>query len=236
MELSQEDKEFLKTYKVGDYERPSVTVDMLVFTVVDKDLKLMLIKRKNPPYRNCWAIPGGFVNMDEDIKTAAERELKEETNMDAYLEQFGVFGQPNRDPRTRVISIVYLALVPEVNFTYNMLAGDDAKEAKLFTVKYGNKLEFDEDINLAFDHENIIKEGIEALRLRLQYSDIAFHLVDKNKFTFLDLQNVYEAITGKPFVKSNFRTMIKRSYNLVETGELSRKYQRPAKYYKLEVK
>ena len=106
--LSKEDKEFLKTYKADDYEHPSVTVDMLIFTVIE-DLSIMLIKRKNPPYKDKWAIPGGFVNIDESGDTAAKRELKEETGVDCYLEQFKVFGEVNRDPRTRVISVAHLA-------------------------------------------------------------------------------------------------------------------------------
>lgn len=228
--LSEEDKNFLKTYNADEYEHPSVTVDMLIFTVEDGQLKLMLIKRKNPPYKDCWAIPGGFVNIDEDVRTAAERELEEETHMHAYLEQFGVFGAVKRDPRTRVISIGYLALTPYYNFC-KMYAGDDAKEVKVYEVSLKDKLTFNEDIDLAFDHEEIITMGIKRLRERLQYSDIAFNLVSE-KFTLSDLQEVYEAILEEPLHKSNFRRKIKQQFNLVATGEVSKKYQRPAKFYR----
>ena len=117
------EKEFLAKYRPGNYERPSVTVDMLVFTVEDvrppgrsvpdKVLKLLLIRRKNHPFMNQWAIPGGFVNIDESVDAAAARELKEETSVeDVYLEQLYTWGEVNRDPRMRVISTSYLALVP----------------------------------------------------------------------------------------------------------------------------
>ena len=138
------EKEFLAKYRPGNYERPSVTVDMLVFTVEDvrppgrsvpdKVLKLLLIRRKNHPFMNQWAIPGGFVNIDESVDAAAARELKEETSVeDVYLEQLYTWGEVNRDPRMRVISTSYLALVPGEGLKPR--AGDDAAEAVWFTVR-----------------------------------------------------------------------------------------------------
>lgn len=249
-DLSNEDKEFLKTYDVKKYERPSVTVDMLIFTVEEGKLKLMLIQRKNPPYKDKWAIPGGFVNIDESILKAAERELEEETGMAAFLQQFETFGEVNRDPRTRVISIGYLALVQPRNFTYCMHAGDDAKEAKLFDVELlentsvvkkftnievGNVYTHD----LAFDHAYIIQRGIRSLQTQLRHntSRIAFSLVNP-EFTMFDYQQVYEAILGKKFLKANFRRTFERDYiktGIVEfTGKHSNKYPHPAKLYKLK--
>lgn len=228
--LGKEDEQFLKTYNADKYEHPSVTVDMLIFTVEDNKLKLMLIKRKNSPYKDHWAIPGGFVNIDESVKTAAERELQEETNMSAFLEEFGVFGEVNRDPRTRVISIGYLALIPNWQFS-KMYAGDDAKEVEIFEVTYNNKLQFNKSIELAFDHDYIIRTGIEKLREKLQYTDIAFKLLGE-EFTLFDLQKVYEAILGYPLSKSNFRRSIRSKFKLVDTGKVSKKYQRPAKIYR----
>lgn len=142
------EKEFLKKYNPGDYQRPSVTVDMLLFTVGDKykskeknyrklpekALKILLIKRKDHPYIEQWAIPGGFVNINESIDEAMYRELKEETNIDnVYLEQLYTWGEVDRDPRMRVISTSYIALVPEDDLKPK--AGDDALEVRWFTVK-----------------------------------------------------------------------------------------------------
>lgn len=138
------EEEFLKNYKPGDYERPSVTVDMLIFTTVDKvsenvkkldekELKILLIKRKDHPYIGQWALPGGFVDMQESLDEAAYRELKEETNIEnVYMEQLATFGEPKRDPRMRVISTAYMALVPSNNL--NPIAGDDAEDVAWFTV------------------------------------------------------------------------------------------------------
>lgn len=149
MELRNKDglteKEFLAQYKPGDYERPSATVDMLLFTVDDseidsnrqmpeKELKILLIKRKDHPYMGHWAIPGGFVDINEDMDNAVYRELKEETNIEnVFMEQLYTWGNANRDPRMRVISTSYLALVSKEGL--NPVAGDDAEEVKWFTVK-----------------------------------------------------------------------------------------------------
>ena len=225
--LSKEDENFLKTYNANDYEHPSVTVDMLIFTIEENKLKLMLIKRKKPPYKDHWAIPGGFVNIDESVTIAAKRELKEETNVDAggYLYQFSVYGEVNRDPRTRVISIAYLALIPETTLTYQgICAGDDAKEVQFFDID--NLPE-----QLAFDHATIIKDGLNCLRERSKYSDIAFNLLPC-EFTMHEIQKVYEAILGYTLDNSNFRRTIRTKFNLEDTGKKKHVYQRPAKIYR----
>lgn len=154
------EKEFLEIYKPGDYQRPSVTVDMLLFTVGDKNgikiaknhrklaekgLKILLIKRKDHPYIGKWAIPGGFVEISESIDDAVYRELKEETNIDnVYMEQLYTWGDVNRDPRMRVMSVSYMALVPQESL--KPIAGDDAEEVRWFNV-YKDKLATDEDGN-----------------------------------------------------------------------------------------
>lgn len=147
-EKGMTEAEFLNWYKREEkdkYEKPSVTVDMLIYTVADrkkesnrklakKDLRILLIKRKDHPYIGQWAIPGGFVNMNESVEASAIRELKEETNVDSvYMEQLYTWGEANRDPRMRVISTSYMALVDSSNL--NVKAGDDAEEAKWFTIK-----------------------------------------------------------------------------------------------------
>lgn len=140
------EKEFLEQYKPGDYERPSNTVDMLLFTIGDKEnenirkltekeLKIMLIKRGDHPYMGCWAIPGGFVNINEGLSSACYRELKEETNVEnIYFEQLKTFGDNvKRDPRMRVISVAYMALADVTNI--KPIAGDDADEVKWFSIR-----------------------------------------------------------------------------------------------------
>ena len=186
------EKEFLETYKPGDYERPSVTADILLFTIEnkekinertndEKDLKVLLIKRNNHPYMNKWALPGGFVGMDEDIETSAYRELKEETNIseNVYLEQLYTFSNPNRDPRMRVISTAYMALTPATNVK-KTLAGDDACDANWFTIR---KTKVNEnDINRIDVLEIINKD----LNIHMKY-DVIYSFA--NKKTIINKRN-----------------------------------------------
>lgn len=157
------------------YEKPSVTVDMLVFTVDEQALKLLLIKRKNDPFKACWAIPGGFVNIDESLDDAAARELREETGLNnIYMEQLYTWGAVNRDPRSRVISTSYIALTSKEGL--RPIAGDDAQEAKWFIIKKTKiediseetsdwRLELESEdgqVNISYTMtENIIKNGVE---------------------------------------------------------------------------
>ena len=183
--ISKEEKEFLEQYDVTKFERPSVTADIVIFTLDDSDeLNILLIKRGGFPYKDHWAIPGGFLEAGkESIDEAAARELKTETNIDnVYLKQLYTFGDLGRDPRTTVLSVAYTALVPKHKL--NIRAGDDAKEAKLFSIKYDvNGIIFtNEDTvitenDLAFDHAEIIKMAITRLRNRIDYEDDAFNEV-----------------------------------------------------------
>lgn len=231
--------EFLKNYKPGDYERPSVTVDILVLGMSKKldGLKVLLIQRKDHPYINCWALPGGFVNMDESAYEAACRELEEETGLTGvYLEQLYTMSKPDRDPRMRIIDLSYIALIP----TVSVIARDDAKDALWFDVtlsetemifcneerniKISYKVEpkffkngivtvegyvpvLESEDALAFDHAEIILEGLLRIRNKVIYSDIAFNLLPE-EFTLPDLQSVYEKILGRELYKTNFRSNI----------------------------
>ena len=217
-------------------------------------LNLLLIKRNGCPFRNKWAIPGGFLDLtkNETIEQAATRELLEETNIKGYLEQFGVFSEPDRDPRTRVISNGFVALVPAEQLLQNMRAGDDAKEVELFELNLltPNKPEFSclqnaygftvQKEDLAFDHSEIIKKGIEFLQQKIVYGNnkfIFFNFLNKESFTISDLQKIYEAIKGEKVRTSNFRRDFIKKYIkeglAEETGELLQQYQRPAKLYRL---
>jgi len=225
--ISKEEKEFLEQYDVTMFERPSVTADIVIFTLDSSDeLNILLIKRGGFPYKDCWAIPGGFLEAGkESIDEAAARELRTETNIDnVYLKQLYTFGDPGRDPRTTVLSVAYTALVPKHKL--NIKAGDDAKEAKLFTIKYdvngiiftnGNKVITESD--LAFDHAEIIKMAITRLRNRIEYEDDAFNLLkDKNEFTISELKRIHETIKNKSLDLPNFRKSFLRDY--VATGKV----------------
>lgn len=278
------EEEFLRQYSPGNYERPSVTVDMLLFTVVDKvvedirklnekELRILLIKRKDHPYIGEWAIPGGFVNINESIEEAAYRELKEETNIDnIYMEQLATFGDVDRDPRMRVISTAYMALVPNKNL--NPIAGDDAENVAWFTIKRGEITEREQGISfnlilenkeenilisykiiekysysgvtktkevlytvnkesnneIAFDHVKIINMALDRLKNKVEYTSIAFNLVDEY-FTMADIQSIYEILLNKKFHRMEFMRKTKKM--LIETDKVNTdKGHRPAKYYK----
>jgi 8-oxo-dGTP diphosphatase len=214
-----------KNYDATKYDRPSVTVDVLLFTIDSGELKLLLVKRNREPFRGSWALPGGFVKMDEPIDEAAERELYEETGVkDVYLEQLYTFGDLKRDPRTRVITVTYLALSDNKN--RKLRSTGDAREASFFAI---SKLP-----ELAFDHEKIIKYGVERLRNKIGYSSIAFGLLPEI-FTLTELQKVYEVIMGTKIDKRNFRKKILSSELLRATANKSTGgAHRPALLYRFQ--
>lgn len=174
------------------YPHPSVTTDCVIFGFDGMKLKVLLIERGAEPYKGEWAFPGGFVKMDETVEEGAKRELKEETNLEPdYIEQFHCFSDVNRDPRERVISIAFLALVK----TAEVQGGDDAAQAKWFAL--------DEVPSLAFDHESILRMAMSKLRERMHFQPIGFELLPE-KFTLKELQMLYEAILGVHFDRRNF--------------------------------
>ena len=207
---------------IEGYARPAVPVDVLLFTIRDEKLQLALIKRGIEPFKNRWAIPGGFVRMDEELEEAARREIEEETGVrDVFLEQLYTFGQPNRDPRTRVITIVYFALVPGEHLT--LRADTDASDASWFAV--------DEIPALAFDHNEIVGIGIERLKSKIEYSNVAYGLLPA-RFRLSELQRVYEIILGRVLDKRNFRKRV-LALDLVEaTEKYSSGAHRPAQLFR----
>lgn len=167
------------------YPHPSVTTDCVIFGFDGTRLNVLLIERGNDPYKGCWAFPGGFLNMDESALEGAKRELYEETGLrDAYIHQFHAFSAPDRDPRERVISIAYFALVRLTD----VKAGDDAAKAQWFPL--------DEMPPLAFDHDKMLREALKALRRMIHFEPIGVELLPEN-FTKTQLQSLYEAILGK---------------------------------------
>ncbi len=242
---SKEEKEFLEQYDVTQFERPSVTADIVIFTLDDADeLNILLIKRGGFPYKDCWAIPGGFLEAGkESIDEAAARELRTETNIDdVYPKQLYTFGDLGRDPRTTVISVAYTALVPKHKL--DIKAGDDAKEAKLFAIKYdvngiiftnGNTVITESD--LAFDHAEIIKMAITRLRNRIDYEDDAFNLLkNKEKFTISELKRIHETIKNRTLDLPNFRKTFLRDYvstgKVIDLNKTESSKGKPARLYK----
>ena len=217
-----------------DFPRPSVTVDCIILGFDAEDetpvLRVLLIKRADEPFKGMWAIPGGFVETSdidgqgESIDEAARRELREETGITvAYLEQLYTFGTPGRDPRGRVISVAYMALVHQ----QEVIAGSDAAEAQWFAVE--DALDHGK---LAFDHRDILKLAVQRLQGKVRYAPIGFNLLP-TKFTLKELQKLYEVILMRDLDKGNFRKKMLAMGILVEAGTQDTKY-RASKLYRFD--
>jgi 8-oxo-dGTP diphosphatase len=210
------------TYK---YPRAALTVDCVVFGMDDEDLKVLLIERGLPPYEGEWALPGGFIQVDETADEAALRELKEETGLGkVFLEQLYTFSGLERDPRERVISIAYYALVNLVD--HRVQAATDAREAAWFSV--------DDVPSLAFDHENILNVALDRLRGKLGYQPIGFELLPQ-KFALSQLQHLYEVVLERQLDKRNFRKKVLATGLLIETKEVQKDVaHRAARLYRFD--
>jgi 8-oxo-dGTP diphosphatase len=211
-------------YDVTQYERPSVTVDTVIFTLRQKELQVLLVQRKHWPYEGMWAIPGGFVHMDESLEDAARRELAEETGVDdsdIYLEQLYTFGDPMRDPRTRVITVSYFALI--CSDRLQLHADTDAAAAAWFSAYRPPPL--------AFDHADILAYAIQRLRYKVEYTAVAFQLLPAT-FTLTELQKAYEHILGEGLDKRNFRRKVLAAGVLEITPHIRSGDHRPARLYR----
>ena len=189
----------------------SLAVDAIVFGYSkEQGVSILLIKRKYPPFKGDWAIPGGFVLDSESLEEAVERELLEETGIKInYLEQLYTFGKPNRDPRQRIVSVAYFGLVKSTQFE-KLNASTDAEEAQWFNIKNLPKL--------AFDHANILTIAIERIRNKIKYQPIGFELLDK-KFPFSDLEHVYAILLDREIDRRNFKKKIQKLGILEELNE-----------------
>jgi 8-oxo-dGTP diphosphatase len=206
-----------------EFPRPALSVDIVIFSVWNESLQILLIQRGSPPFKDHWAIPGGFVKIDESLEDAACRELKEETNLEAaYLEQLYTYGHPERDPRGRVVTVAYFALVPP-RAVNNVQGGSDAIKADWFPI---------ENIPaVAFDHQEIIQYALRRLRYKLEYSAVGFELLP-DEFTLSELQKTYEIILGERIDKRNFRRRILSAGVIEETAHMRSGEGRPARLYR----
>ncbi len=205
----------------------SVTVDLVVLTIRDGELCALVVRRGNDPYQGRWALPGGFVGPDENLVDAARRELEEETSVrleEARLEQLASYGDPDRDPRGRVVSVAWLAVVPRGT---DPTAGSDASAARWRPVD--GLLEVD---GLAFDHRRILTDGVERARSKLEYTALATAFVAP-EFTIAELRSVYEVVWGVALDPGNFHRKVTGAGFLEPTGRsVQRGPGRPAAMFR----
>ncbi len=212
-----------ENYDASKYDRPSVTTDIVIFTLRNQDLQVLLVKRKHWPFEGSWAIPGGFVRMEESLEESARRELWEETGVkDVYLEQLYTFGKPGRDPRTRVITVAYLAVAPAGQIAPR--AGSDAAQARWWSI-------YKLPDELAFDHAEILAYALIRLRYKLEYTAVGFELLPE-EFTLAELQAAYEIILGEDLDKANFRKKLAKANVVEATGHYRQTAGRPAELYR----
>jgi 8-oxo-dGTP diphosphatase len=205
------------------FPRPALTVDIIIFTVREAHLQVLLICRGEPPYKGEWALPGGFVRMEESLEDAATRELEEETGIqNAYLEQLFTYGDPKRDPRGRVVTVAYFSLIP-TDKPVHPEGGTDVSQAGWFPV---------EDLPpLAFDHSEILTYALRRLRYKLEYSAVGFELLP-SEFSLSEIQSTYEIILGEKLDKRNFRRRIISAGIIEETAHMRSGEGRPARLFR----
>jgi len=230
---------FLASYDASAFPHPSVTVDVAALSAHDGHLWATLIKRSQAPFRGSWALPGGFVHMDESLNQAAERVLADETGLqDVFLEQLYTFGQPARDPRTRVITVAYYALVDWRRL--QPLQTEEQPALLRLSVEWSGETDgpvqaLDADgevLPLAFDHADILGTAVKRIRGKLDYVPIGFQLLP-TRFSLRQLQEVHETILSRPLNKDSFRRRMLDSGYLEATGEHEKDVDhRPAELYR----
>ncbi|MGV3531461.1 MAG: NUDIX hydrolase [Chthoniobacteraceae bacterium] len=210
-----------------EYPRAALTVDCVVFGLDEGELKILLIQRGLAPFKGKWALPGGFVRVDETLDEAARRELEEETGLHkVFLEQLYTFGTVNRDPRERVVSVAYYSLVKLAEHPPS--GATDASDAAWFPVASPPAL--------AFDHAEILKTAVERLRSKVRYEPIGFELLP-TKFTLSELQHLYEAVLQTPLDKRNFRKKILATGVITPLKEVARRgAHRPAQLFRFDAR
>lgn len=213
--------------KRAEYENPAVTVDLCIFTVSERQLKALLVKRAEEPYQGYWSLPGGFLKTGESLDVAAQRILAEKAPVhDVYMEQLYTFGSPQRDPRSRVITIAYIALIPWQNLP-------KPETAKISDSSWSS---VDSLPMLAFDHNQILEVAVRRLRAKVSYSNIVHGLMPL-QFSLSELQNMYECIINDRLDKRNFRKRMLSTGLLQQTGnKFKAGAHRPAMLYQFKTK
>ncbi len=223
--MTREDKAFLASYDPAAFERPSVTVDLVLLSVREGALHALLMRRAQPPAEGRWALPGGFVRIDESLDDAARRILHEKARIaSVFLEQLYTFGAVDRDPRMRIITVAYYALLPAARFDKALKESSELALAKITTAwkgEAGGRAEAHAAdgvrLSLAFDHADILGLAVKRLRGKLDYSQVGFELLPP-QFTLRALQDVHEAILGVRFNKPAFRRRMLDKGVLEPTG------------------
>ena len=207
------------------YEQPGVTVDLVIFTVAEDKLQVLLVKRAEEPFAGFWSIPGGFLQTGESLDDAALRVMQDKTGVsEVYLEQLYTFGKPDRDPRARVITVTYFALIP----WKSLVQPASSKVAGVAWVPV------DAAPELAFDHREILEYAVRRLRAKADYSNIVYGLLPLN-FTLSELQKMYETIINAPLDKRNFRKKMLATGLLRSTGKKTAAgAHRPAELYQFK--
>ncbi|MDB2576877.1 NUDIX hydrolase [Planctomycetota bacterium] len=226
-----EDTRFLAEYDASEFERPSVAVDVALLTVHEGGLRVLLVERVEPPQRGAWALPGGFVGMNESLDDAAARVLRDKGGLEGiFLEQLYSFGSPGRDPRTRVISVAYVALVDHARLE---ATGRPLAELQVpWEGEEGGPVQA-EGMRLAFDHAEILGAAVKRLRGKLDYAALGFQLLP-DRFTLRDLQTVHETILGRELNKDSFRRRMLATGLIEPTGEREQNVlHRPAELYRI---
>jgi 8-oxo-dGTP diphosphatase len=233
-----EDAAYLATYDPSDFERPSVTVDVALLSVKDDALVTLLLRREAPPYRGRHALPGGFLGMDEPLDGAAARVLRDKAGLeDVFLEQLYTFGAVHRDPRTRVVTVAYYALVDPGRLERAAAGTTLARVEVPWEGETGGPVEVhaaerERALTLAFDHAEILGTAVKRIRGKLDYTPIGFQLLPE-RFTLTELQRVHETVLDRPLNKDSFRRRMLASGQLEATGELQREVDhRPAELYR----
>ena len=222
------EEEFLANYDIHKYDTPLTTVDLVIFTVIDGELKVLVVKRSEYPEKGKWSLPGGFIQTgtDESIEAAAIRKLKEKTGViSPYIEQLQTIGNKDRDPRGWSLTVVYFALV--AHDAVNPAAGKSVSETRWLTVNGDNSI-----TQLAFDHDQILSLAYSRLQSKVEYTALPLHLLP-DEFTLTEFQQIFEVILDRAVDKSAFRRRI-READIVEEipGKMRHGSNRPAKLYK----
>jgi 8-oxo-dGTP diphosphatase len=237
---SEGESAFLASYDATKYDRPSVAVDVALVAAFAGDLSTLLITRDEHPFKGQHALPGGFLRRDEALEEAATRVLRDKANLrGVFLEQLYTFGDPDRDPRTRVLSVVYYALVDEERFRAAAPGGRGVRTGRIVVPwegETGGPVKVIDDrgrgLSLAFDHAEILGMAVKRLRGKLDYAPVGFQLLGET-FTLLELQRVHETVLGRPVNKDSFRRRMLASGQLESTGRAQRGVDhRPAELYR----